>query len=875
MGLLILTIRAKDLTLPDGVIDQFDTPDSTAMGLALQNVNFAFMLMRTTTAPRVKYYAIKATANYAGLVGIDSFKLSAAGLDIAYNTVSNPNNSADTTVVDFKKSFPAINSVPAGYAVDTGNGTVNLDYTGKLLRASIATADLEIESYVSIHGGLFFEKGGTEAVHMVGDTSSTPATTMSVLKVGAENLSMFFGANGPYLSDTNGDGLINSSDTVNPDAVGVSVTNAKLAMALFKPVSGAIKYLGLKATADHVGFVGTDVFALSATSVVIELNLATGADATPTSPVVNFSLFPTGGYTVPTGSGSSLKLDFASKRIHASADNVLVKISDFVYLNGNVAFDLGSRELVTISTGVPSALGNLLHDQVSQVQGFLTGLTNTLMSVRQQVESQITAAINAVKTSISAQVDSIVTTIFNTIQSQVQSALTTAKATVTASVTSALNTATTGFSVGSIIDGIINPLVNSAISEGPIRDLVKILVSPIKSLLSAAFGDMLKDVVSGPLDDIVGSIGAAVDAGLLRAQAQALTKIHAVLDPKIDLIVAKLNALQTKAYAKLGPIFDKLNALANIRVGENFGTLTGVTVDVTAVGISNAYLFVGLGPYFVDNHNQSGQAVPDGVIDSHDIPNSKAIGLVVENFNMGLALFKPVLSKQLPSFTALKLSADRMFLKLGDPSDILLSAKDINVALNLGGPVVQGSGAVLGNAAIDFRASFPVTAAHTTLGYAVQTGTNSAPIYLDFEGHEIIRASVSDAILKIFGFVYVTGNFAFDKGTIQTVNVTGGLSSGAASAFLSALGISGDVGIPATGASTTQLSFMTVGASDVHAFVGMHGPYWAIGDTLTVSGAAGTYTISDGTNQYFGDRRRRLGRRYSDRARRAGQHWPG
>ena len=32
--------------------------------------------------------------------------------------------------------------------------------------------------------------------------------------------------------------------------------------------------------------------------------------------------------------------------------------------------------------------------------------------------------------------------------------------------------------------------------------------------------------------------------------------------------------------------------------------------------------------------------------------------------------------------------------------------------------------------------------------------------------------------------------------------------------------------IPALGDTTTELSFMTIGASNVHAFIGMNGPYW-------------------------------------------------
>ena len=77
--------------------------------------------------------------------------------------------------------------------------------------------------------------------------------------------------------------------------------------------------------------------------------------------------------------------------------------------------------------------------------------------------------------------------------------------------------------------------------------------------------------------------------------------------------------------------------------------------------------------------------------------------------------------------------------------------------------------------------------------------------------------------------MYITGSLAFEKGSIKTVKVTHGLTGPAVDAALSALGLTlGDVvpGIPWTGAGTAELSFMTIGASNVHAFVGIGGPYW-------------------------------------------------
>src|SRR5206468_9698483 len=94
----------------------------------------------------------------------------------------------------------------------------------------------------------------------------------------------------------------------------------------------------------------------------------------------------------------------------------------------------------------------------------------------------------------------------------------------------------------------------------------------------------------------------------------------------------------------------------------------------------------------------------------------------------------------------------------------------------------------------------------------------------------------------------VTGSFAFEKGDVRTVNVTGGLVTGAASSFLTKLNLPQGLSIPATGAPSTELSFMTIGASNVHAFIGMNGPYWLAGDKLTVNASSSSYVLTDGSD---------------------------
>ena len=314
----------------------------------------------------------------------------------------------------------------------------------------------------------------------------------------------------------------------------------------------------------------------------------------------------------------------------------------------------------------------------------------------------------------------------------------------------------------------------------------------------------------------------------------------------------KLNQLFAQVSAKLSPIFTRLQSLAGMEIGSNFATISDVEVDVTAIGLRNATAFVGIPPSGGFNWTDTNG---DGVLDV-PLVDQDAIGLVIENLDLGVGVFKPVVSKQLPTFTAAKITADSAGFIWGDTDVLELVARKIQVQLNLGGPIIQGAGALVGTATIDFPVSFP-----TNGGYQVQTGTTTAPVLLDFHTGELIRASVANATLKISNFVHVTGSMAFEKGPVHTVSVTGGLLSGvtgaALDAILNPLGITlpAGVSIPATGATSTELSFMTIGASNVHAFVGLDGPYWTDLDLNnqvgwafnTGTGSNATRTISSGS----------------------------
>src|SRR5262249_54281704 len=102
------------------------------------------------------------------------------------------------------------------------------------------------------------------------------------------------------------------------------------------------------------------------------------------------------------------------------------------------------------------------------------------------------------------------------------------------------------------------------------------------------------------------------------------------------------------------------------------------------------------------------------------------------------------------------------------------------------------------------------TAGNGAAGASIAVGSvvSTPAADLDFSG-TILKAT-GLVTLSIGDFVYVSGNFGFEKGAnIPSVNLTDGTNG---------------PGHPET--TATNLSVLKIGASNVHAFVGLGGPYW-------------------------------------------------
>ena len=205
------------------------------------------------------------------------------------------------------------------------------------------------------------------------------------------------------------------------------------------------------------------------------------------------------------------------------------------------------------------------------------------------------------------------------------------------------------------------------------------------------------------------------------------------------------------------------------------------------VGASGLHAFFGAGgPYFN----------PDGSLAAGA---GSAIGLALSNVTFGLALMKSVPTQSVPnptrSFLALEASGS---VQLKGVTGVTFIANDVAIEVN------QSS---------DSQATGPVPTVNlTATPVLVPTDANPADdVDLNFASGPIFAAQGAVS-LTLGSFVSVSGNFAFQQGTTQSVTLSDG--------------------------STKNLSILEVGASNVYAFVGLGGPYFNPDGTLAAGSSS-------------------------------------
>ena len=167
-------------------------------------------------------------------------------------------------------------------------------------------------------------------------------------------------------------------------------------------------------------------------------------------------------------------------------------------------------------------------------------------------------------------------------------------------------------------------------------------------------------------------------------------------------------------------------------------------------------------------------------------------------------------------FYSLKATADDFEFVGWD--EIILSAEQIEINLNNGVPWPGG----LGTPVVDFASSYPA-------GFEVSTGGDPVSIYF---GGRKIGFSSERITVQLSQFVYITGSFAFEKGPAASVHIATGLPSDALDILESLLNAATGTNLGTqiknygTVIEDVHVSTFQIGASNVHAFVGLNGPYW-------------------------------------------------
>ena len=290
----------------DGRVTPADTPTAgNAIGLALGNVSVGLLIAKETTpVTPAKYTSLKVSAGIATTIGMgDVVTLTAKGINVGYNRVTSATDTPATPEAAI--NFAAMTG--GGFNVPTGSTPVKLDFTDRLIRASVADLTLQLSEFIFVRGSAAFEKGFTQTVSLVGGLAPDPIGStkeLEFLTVAGSHLYAFVGMKGPYWQDSNNDGLITNADTPMTGSAGLAIKDLSFGLAIMKPtlVADPSKYFALKATAKDVSLVGISGVTATAQDITVELNQSSpSVYGVPAFPVVNFATMPGGKYAINTG----------------------------------------------------------------------------------------------------------------------------------------------------------------------------------------------------------------------------------------------------------------------------------------------------------------------------------------------------------------------------------------------------------------------------------------------------------------------------------------------------------------------------------------------------------------------------------------------
>ncbi|MCI0496893.1 MAG: M10 family metallopeptidase C-terminal domain-containing protein, partial [Thermoplasmata archaeon] len=224
-----------------------------------------------------------------------------------------------------------------------------------------------------------------------------------------------------------------------------------------------------------------------------------------------------------------------------------------------------------------------------------------------------------------------------------------------------------------------------------------------------------------------------------------------------------------------------------VTVTDGFTSETDVPVEMLSIGATVTHAFAGVnGPYWLGDDND------DGVVDPAET-NPAALGFSLSNVSFGLAILKvkaddPETQTDNRNWTAVKAEAGEIaFVGM----EGLKISGGVEVEINTGGGSdLDGDN----DTVVDWPESFPADGLYVNCGGGKTVLLGQDTDYISAGGW---------LKLDLFGFFYVDGSFAFEK-TSETVTVTDGFTS--------------EPGV--------DVEMLSIGATIIHAFAGVNGPYW-------------------------------------------------
>ncbi|MCF7973670.1 MAG: LEPR-XLL domain-containing protein, partial [Phycisphaerae bacterium] len=773
-----------------------------------------------------------------------------------------------TVTVNNGSSGTYLNTHPTPISVATGGTAVPLDFTTGVVAAS-TTFSLTISDFVHLSGiftfglglgtsvdvqtGLNATTGPTVAPALTSLATSDPGSgvwrstdysmlynlSVSAFTIAATDVSVFVGYSSG-LTPTGANGTLLSTD-VPDDAVGLYASNVDVGLVLMSAKKTGmanfdqlkLSFHALKATASNIEILGIPSLTLSANNVEVRVNSGkawAGAAATAPRPTVDFvESFTATGYAIQTG-GTAISIAFAGPVIGASADNVLFKVSDFVYLSGSLSVNLGLASTVdvrtgltstqiaatpTLWTGVPtlasdngtfghSSDGSLIYNLpvqsidigVSGVDVFV-GYTESLTAAA--ADGEITVAELDAAGAIGVLMD------------EVDLGMVLMRAAPPVGATYLRNAKLKFIALQGHADllsliGVpevqfdaqgAEVRVNQGKASGPWPSTGAGAVQPVVDFTLSFPDDSWGSTADGDSDPDGYRVATSTSGGVIIPLLFDQQLIAAGAE-KVTIGISEFVYLTGSVYVEMGPVISApmVPGLNNLPP-----PLATKSIQTMSIGATNVHAFVGFnGPYWVDsasgvNHNGLIDRDGSGNIIAAEV-NPDAVGLVIDNLTFGLFLGRPVDKFDTSRYMALKASANSVSL-VGIPG-LTATANSIQVELNLSTPSVYG---------------LPVLPVINFSGlpggkFEVKTGAK------DGSGDDItVDLNMSTPLIRAQGFVHL--------------NVLDSLYASGSAAF--ELGPTADVKIKdaVTGLSTTkQVRTLSIGVANANAFIGANGPYW-------------------------------------------------